>query len=77
MMKQAQEIDKRINGIDLSIRKQAQENEEGTIEQTKEIEKRIEGINLSIRNQAQEIDQRFARLEKLILDMNKQLSHNN
>ena len=65
MRKQTQEIDKRIEGIDLSIRKQAKENEEGMRKQTQEIEegmrkqnqeidKRIQGIDLSIREKAKE-----------------------
>ena len=88
---QAQEIEKRIEGIDLSITKQAKENEEGMRKQAQEINIGIQVINqiinkqaqendmqieISIRNQTQEIDQRLARLEKLILDMNTKLSHN-
>ena len=70
MRKQTLEIDKRIQGIDLSIREKAKQNEEAMKKQGQEIE---EGMM----KQTQEIDQRLARLEKLILDMNTKLSHNN
>ena len=49
--------------IDLSMRKQAQEIDMQ--------------IDLKMRKQTQEIDQRLASLEKLILEMNTKLSHNN